>query len=111
MKFLALAGALALLFTTTPADARIYPMPPAWWVQQAMCVHRYEGSWTDSGAPYWGGMQMDLSFQKTYGRWHYRHLGTADRWPVRAQLRVAYRGWRDRGWSPWPNTARACGLL
>ena len=38
-------------------------------------------------------------------------LGHADRWPVWAQLVAAERAYASRGWSPWPNTARACGLL
>src|SRR5207245_1908215 len=32
------------------------------------CIHRYEGSWTDAGGLYYGGLQMDLGFQRTYGR-------------------------------------------
>src|SRR5262245_37720267 len=31
-----------------------------------MCIDRYEGSWTDSGDPYWGGLQMDQSFMTAY---------------------------------------------
>jgi hypothetical protein len=27
------------------------------------------------------------------------------------QIWVAVRAWRTRGFSPWPNTARDCGLL
>ncbi len=34
-----------------------------------LCIHRYEGSWHDPGAPYYGGLQMDYAFQQTYGRW------------------------------------------
>lgn len=77
----------------------------------AECVKSREGSWTDPNAPYWGGMQADLSFQKTYGPEFYRRWGTADHWPPWAQMVMAYRGWLARGWYPWPNTARACGLL
>src|SRR5207302_1578247 len=33
-----------------------------------LCIHQYEGSWTDDGAPYYGGLQMDLGFQARYGR-------------------------------------------
>lgn len=111
IKLPALAGALALAVGMQTAEARVYPWPPSWWVKNAMCVHRYEAAWNDSGAPYWGGLQFDLDFQRTYGAWHYKHYGTADHWTVKAQLRAAYRGWQDRGWWPWPHTARACGLL
>ena len=75
-----------------------------------LCIHRYEGSWVDSGAPYWGGLQMDLSFQQTYGGWLLRHQGTADHWSPLEQIWVAVRASHSRGFSPWPNTARDCGL-
>jgi hypothetical protein len=75
-----------------------------------LCIHRYEGSWADSGSPYWGGLQMDLSFQQTYGGWLLRHQGTADHWSPLEQIWVAERASRSRGFSPWPNTARDCGL-
>ena len=75
-----------------------------------LCIHRYEGSWTDPGGPYWGGLQMDLSFQQTYGGWLLRHRGTADHWSPLEQIWVAVRAARARGFSPWPNTARYCGL-
>lgn len=74
-----------------------------------LCIHRYEGSWADSGAPYWGGLQMNLSFQATYGGWLLRHKGTADHWSPLEQIWTAVRAWRVRGFSPWASTARACG--
>ena len=84
--------------------------PPHSWAWQ--CIHRYEGSWTDSGAPYYGGLQMDISFQQTYG-WHlFRVKGTADHWTPLEQMWVAEKAYRSgRGFYPWPNTARACGLI
>ena len=77
-----------------------------------LCIHRYEGSWTDRGGPYYGGLQMDISFQQSYG-WHLlRHKGTADHWTPLEQMWVAERAYRSgRGFYPWPNTARACGLI
>ena len=89
----------------------------AWWhathppqMRNWLCIHRYEGSWADTGSPYWGGLQMDLSFQETYGGWLLRHKGTADHWSPLEQIWVAVRASRSRGFSPWPNTARDCGL-
>jgi len=76
-----------------------------------LCIHRYEGSWTDSGGPYWGGLQMDFSFQATYGNWLLQHHGTADHWSPLEQIWVAVRASRTRGFSPWPNTAHYCGML
>jgi hypothetical protein len=75
-----------------------------------LCIHRYEGSWTDPGSPYWGGLQMDLSFQATYGGWLLQHKGTADHWSPLEQIWAAVRAARTRGFSPWPNTASYCGL-
>lgn len=54
---------------------------------------------------------MTMTFMEGYGGWWLRHVGTADKWPPRAQLRVAYSAVRVRGYSPWPTTARLCGLL
>jgi hypothetical protein len=88
----------------------------AWWranhpphFADWICIHHYEGSWTDSSGPYWGGLQMDISFQATYGSWLLRHRGTADRWSPLEQIWVAVRASHSRGFSPWPNTARYCG--
>jgi hypothetical protein len=78
---------------------------------QWLCIHRYEGSWTDPKAPYYGGLQMDVEFQRTYGLDLYRSRGTADHWSPLEQMWVAERAFRTRGYWPWPNTARYCGLL
>jgi len=40
------------------AARRLAERPPH--MAQFLCIHRFEGSWTDSGAPYYGGLQMDL---------------------------------------------------
>jgi hypothetical protein len=77
-----------------------------------LCIQRYEGSWTDGGAPYYGGLQMDLGFQQTYGLALLRRKGTADRWTPLEQMWVAERAHRaGLGFYPWPNTARSCGLI
>jgi hypothetical protein len=89
----------------------------AWWranhppeLQGWTCIHRYEGSWRDSSGPYYGGLQMDLSFQATYGSWLLHHRGTADHWSPLEQIWTAVRAWRVRGFSPWPSTAHYCGM-
>ena len=91
-------------------------VPPA--IRQAfLCIHRYEGSWTDPNPPHWGGLQFDLDFQRTYGPELLRGKGTADHWTPAEQIHVAYRAYRGyagygpRGFYPWPNTARYCGLI
>lgn len=83
------------------------PRRSAW-----MCIHRHEGPWNDPYPPYYGGLQMDLSFQRTYGGHLLRRKGTADKWTPLEQIWVAERAYRSgRGFYPWPNTARYCGLI
>jgi hypothetical protein len=81
-------------------------------LSELLCIHHYEGKWTsNTGNGYYGGLQMDLKFQHTYGSTYYALWGTADNWPVWAQVTVARRAYLDgRGFTPWPNTARVCGL-
>jgi hypothetical protein len=77
-----------------------------------LCIHRYEGSWRDSGGPYYGGLQMDIGFQQSYGGELLRAKGTAENWTPLEQMWVAERAYRSgRGFYPWPNTARNCGLI
>jgi len=95
--------------------ARLAQNPPhrqAW-----MCIHRYErhpgqGWATRTGNGYYGGLQMDISFQRAYGRELLRRKGTANNWTATEQMWVAERAYRSgRGFYPWPNTARSCGLI
>jgi hypothetical protein len=77
-----------------------------------LCIHRYEGGWQDSGDPYWGGLQMDRGFMETYAPRVLLSRGWADHWTPLEQMWVAERAHRSgRGYWPWPNTARSCGLL
>ena len=105
-----ISGAVAL-WRRRAAAVRIRAAHPphlrAW-----LCIHHYEGSWTDAGAPYYGGLQMDLGFQRRYGAQLLRTKGTADHWLPLEQIWVAERAHRSgRGFYPWPNTARYCGLI
>jgi hypothetical protein len=76
------------------------------------CIHRYEGSWADGSAPYYGGLQMDISFQEHYGGLLLRSKGTANRWTPLEQMWVAEKAYTSgRGFGPWPSTAGACGLV
>jgi Transglycosylase-like domain len=76
------------------------------------CIHRYEGGWNAAtGNGFYGGLQMDVGFMRTYAPHLLRKKGTADRWTPLEQMWVAEKAHRSgRGFSPWPNTARACGL-
>jgi hypothetical protein len=77
-----------------------------------LCIHHFEGSWSDSGDPYWGGLQMDRGFMRTYAPSFLLRKGWANRWTPLEQMWVAERAHRSgRGYTPWPNTARYCGLL
>ena len=77
-----------------------------------VCIHRHEAAWNDRGDPYWGGLQMDRGFMRAYGgdmiRRH--HGGLADTWTPAEQIVVAERAYASRGFAPWPNTARSCGV-
>ncbi|MBX4197134.1 transglycosylase family protein [Candidatus Saccharibacteria bacterium] len=85
---------------------------PVWLQNAFLCIHRFEGAWTsNTGNGYYGGMQMDRRFMSTYGPEFVSQWGTADNWPVWAQLEASKRAYPTRGFTPWPNTARACGLL
>jgi hypothetical protein len=93
--------------TRTWSRAQHPPHAVAW-----RCIQHFEGRWTDSGAPFYGGLQMDLGFQRTYGRYLLRKKGTAEHWTPLEQMWVAERALRaGRGFYPWPNTARFCGLI
>ncbi len=82
-----------------------------------MCIHRLErhpaqGWATYTGNGYYGGLQMDISFQRAYGHHLLRTKGTANRWSALEQMWVAERAYRNgRGFYPWPNSARYCGLI
>jgi len=78
-----------------------------------LCIHGREGPWrANTGNGYYGGLQMDISFQRTYGHYLLRTKGYAHHWTPLEQMWVAERAYRSgRGFHPWPNTARACGLL
>jgi hypothetical protein len=55
---------------------------------------------------------MSLPFQRAHGRYLLRLKGTADKWKPVEQMWTAERAFRaGLGFSPWPNTARECGLL
>jgi hypothetical protein len=96
------------------AQARMRPVLyiPTWAVNGFSCIHRYEGSWRDTGDPYWGGLQMDRDFMAAYAPAWLLRRGFAHTWSPREQMWVGYQALRaGRGWHPWPNTARMCGLL
>jgi hypothetical protein len=77
-----------------------------------LCIHRFEGSWGDSGDPYWGGLQMDRGFMRSYATRRLLRRGWANRWTPLEQMWVAERAHRaGRGFYPWPNTARHCNLI
>jgi hypothetical protein len=102
-------GAVKLWERRAAAARRAAQHPPH--LSQFLCIHHYEGSWTDGGGPYYGGLQMDLGFQRTYAPQLLRAKGTADHWTPLEQIWAAEKAARSRGFWPWPNTARFCGLI
>jgi hypothetical protein len=107
---------LARTWSERRAAARRHASSPPHY-REWMCIHRYEGAWNDPSSPYYGGLQMDMSFQRAHGWDALARWGTADNWHPLTQMWVAERahgGWRGstpRGFYPWPNTARYCHLL
>jgi hypothetical protein len=77
-----------------------------------VCIHQHEAAWNDTGDPYWGGLQMDRGFMRAYGRDMIarHHGGLADTWTPAEQIVVAERAYYTRGFAPWPQTARSCGV-
>jgi hypothetical protein len=55
---------------------------------------------------------MDRPFMQTYGHDMIarHHGGLADTWSPVEQILVAERAYKTRGYEPWPNTSRMCGL-
>ena len=83
------------------------PLRSAW-----LCIQRHEARWNDPNPPYYGGLQMDIHFQRLYGADLLRRKGTANNWTPVEQMWVAVRAYRrGRGFFPWPNAARACRLI
>lgn len=81
-------------------------------VRGFICIHHFEGGWdAATGNGYFGGLQMDRSFMGTYGGEFVRGIGPANLWPSFLQIAVAMRAYYSgRGFGPWPNTRRSCGV-
>jgi hypothetical protein len=96
--------------------AKLYALNPPH-KRQWFCLYSHErdprqGWRTNTGNGYFGGLQMDKTFQRMYGYRLYVTKGTADNWTWYEQMWVGEMALRaGRGWYPWPNTARMCGLL
>lgn len=101
--------------TTWPTShaARVWH-PPRGFIQQALCIHRYESTdwhraWTDwagNRSPYAGGLQfMESTWLRAGGR------GEPWQWSPREQVYRAYVIWRSHhgSWSEW-GTRASCHL-
>lgn len=89
-------------------SALLPPHYAAW-----LCIHRYEGAWNAAtGNGYYGGLQMDQSFMHSYAPESARAKGSANNWTPLEQMWAAEKAYQSgRGYNPWPNTARYCGLI
>ena len=102
------AAAVAAAFMLWAGTATAAPPPHySMW----MCVHRQERTaWHDSGAPYWGGLQMGSWFLSAYPH----PPGTPDRWTPMTQMWVAENAYRiehyRRSWlaGQWPPSVGVC---
>jgi len=80
--------------------------------RQWLCIHRFEGAWTDPSPTYYGGLQMDLDFQRTYGQRLLVRKGTANHWTPLEQMWVAETALKKgKTFEAWPTSARLCGLI
>ena len=58
-RFALIVLAFLVFATAATASSQRPPHYNTW-----LCIKSHEGSWQDSGAPYWGGLQMDWSFMQ-----------------------------------------------
>ncbi len=71
-----------------------------------LCIHRGEGSWTDGGSPYYGGLQMSYGWDGL--------VTDASLLSPYEQMRAAELGYARSGYSrawlegQWPNTSPPC---
>jgi hypothetical protein len=106
-----IVAAIAALLLVPPALAA-KPRPPHY--SMWMCIHSKEASWTDSGDPYYGGLQMGWWFMRTYASRLLAVKGPAHRWTPMEQMWVAENAYRREGYSlrwlrgQWPNTSYGC---
>ena len=85
-------AALAAARAPRPGGSANHPPQLRDW----LCIHRYEGSWTDSGTPVLGRAPDGLlGFQQTYGGWL---LQTRDGGPL--ERRSSRSGWRYSASAP-----------
>lgn len=86
------------------AAGKWYQSPRAW-LWRKVNAKECTGRWTcNTGNGYYGGLQMDYSFQRTYNAAALRLWGTANNWPIAAQMKAADRAYRSRGLQPWPSS-------
>src|SRR5947208_2358625 len=117
--FVILGGGAATLAAVAHAQQTVRPAdPPAtaallvsrrgsrqarissWLNDSFLCIHHFEGAWTsNTGNGYYGGLQLDRRFMVTYARDFVGRWGTADNWPVWAQLEAAARAYPARGFT------------
>lgn len=87
------------------ALARLAPATPAH-MAGWLCIHSREGSWTDEGAPYYGGLQMTYGWMGAVG--DAAQLSPLDQ--MWAAERVSARYGFSSAWmsSQWPMTYPPC---
>jgi hypothetical protein len=88
---------------------------PSAWRAAVRCIHEHESAAWDRRTDWRGRPSVDHGgYQIALGTWASYAPPSFPRDPAAAsraqQTLVAWRIWRADGWSPWPNSSRACGL-
>ena len=116
---------MKLYFKTYPKEYKMYRLEidagkkyhsPNYKLWLSVNQNECSKTWNcNTGNGYYGGLQMDVSFERTYNWTAYKLWGNANKWPKNSQMLAAdrayngYHGAGARGLTPWPSSRREFG--
>lgn len=96
--------------------AGVFYKSPNRWLWRKVNLNECSGRWTcNTGNGYYGGLQMDDTFEHTYNPIASKKWGHANNWPINSQIFAADRAYHGfwnisaRGLVPWPWSNRHYG--
>lgn len=101
------APAVAATEADTPVS-ETPPSQPAYTVWDRLAACESTSNWHIISPPYYGGLQMDLTFWRRHGGTSY--ASRPDLASREAQIAVAEVGLHVQGWQAWPACSRRLGL-